>query len=737
MKTTNQIMEVQMKIHSVLAWLPLITLFLACSAGSFAGEEPVFNIPRIEGMIVDGSISDWNDKGFRIDFLTGPNGRSLPAHDFDVQFRVGWSRDGLLVLAVVRDDIPVEQEEISRLWRSDCVEIVLSEKKGSTNRHSIVLSSGADPGYKKLRRRIYDWRPEDQKLSKLTVTSKSRVSEGGYAAETLFPWNNLGIDPEPGMELGLQLTANDDDRDSDGLRVSWFPVPGPANPDNLHRIRLSDKPASPVNFRADREISLGRWSVSLRGSANLVGESVKIKSGREIIKQGKLELLEGRAGFRFSQVKGEGAEVWPRIEVILGDKHFVEFESQPTLDSIMDKFIQAMGGRSAIEKLKTRTGVGQWVYSYNSKLPDNKGVPLEVKGKIPDRWMASYTLSKGPHKNAYDGKTGWRLDADRIEHVREFDKARLGWILNPQGAMILPDYFPSLVLKKREVRDGRTVYVVGSKGRDKISGTLTFDAESGLIVGLGENWILEDYREVDGIMFPFRVVVNRGEENSAFVFDSVKHNESVDDSLFAIPDHREIFPDAFQDLHDPKILPMLMCIDLTYNHEEMNVPCRDGRFLYDYIIKKNYQRGLEIGTFTGYSTLWFGLAFKKTGGKVITLEIDPKYGREAALNFKKAGLEEWIDSRICDALEEITRIKGDFDFVFIDAWKPDYVKYLSLLRDRVLPGGVIIAHNVTNYARDMKEYLDAIKSDPGLETTFSEISAEGMSISVVRHKNNK
>jgi predicted O-methyltransferase YrrM len=725
-----------MKIRFILVLL-VVTLFFALSAGSFAVDSPVFSVPRIEGITVDGSSVDWKDKGFRIDFLTDQSGKSLQADDFDVKFRIGWDRKGLLVLAVVKDDIPVEHENLSRLWRSDCVEIVLAERKGSSNRHSIVLAPGADSKYNVQRSRIYDWRPEDRKSSKLSVFSKSLITDGGYVTEILFPWENLGINPVLGKELGLQLVANDDDRDSEGLRLCWFPILGPADPNNLHRIKLSKKPGTPILFRADREISLGRCTITVRGSDELVGKAVKIQGEKGIIKQSKLELLEGRAGFLFSQVKDEDTDEWPRIEVLVGDKPAAVFEAQPTLDSILEKFIRAMGGRMAIEKLKTRTSIGKWVYSYDSRLPDNEGIPLEAYGKIPNMWLASYKQAEGIHKNGYDGKTGWRLNFDRIEQVKEFDRARLGWIINPQGVLVLQDYFPHMILKKTEIKAGRTVFVVESKRRDKTSGTLTFDAGSGLIVSLGENWALEDYRAVDGILFPFRVVVNRGKEKSAFVFDDVTHNTPVEYGCFAIPSHREAFSDAFQGINDPKVLPMLECVDLTYAHEEMNVPCRDGRFLYDYIIKNNYKKGLEIGTFTGYSTLWFGLAFKKTGGRVITLEIDPEYGKVAQLNFKKAGLDNWIDSRIGDALEEIPKINGTFDFVFIDAWKPDYVKYLNLLRDRVLPGGVIIAHNVTNYARDMKEYLDAIKNDPGLDTTFSEISAEGMSISIIRKQETK
>jgi predicted O-methyltransferase YrrM len=164
----------------------------------------------------------------------------------------------------------------------------------------------------------------------------------------------------------------------------------------------------------------------------------------------------------------------------------------------------------------------------------------------------------------------------------------------------------------------------------------------------------------------------------------------------------------------------------------MNVPCRDGRFLFDFIIRKGYKRGLEIGSFTGYSALWMGWAFEKTGGKLITIEIDSGPGEKARQNIFSAGLESVVDVRIADAFQEIPQIKGEFDFVFIDAWKPDYVKFLSLLRDRVVTGGAIIGHNVTNYARDMQDYLAAIQNDPGLETTFEELTVEGMSVSIVR-----
>lgn len=190
--------------------------------------------------------------------------------------------------------------------------------------------------------------------------------------------------------------------------------------------------------------------------------------------------------------------------------------------------------------------------------------------------------------------------------------------------------------------------------------------------------------------------------------------------------------DPFEGITDEKVLPMLR--HLPYRHGGMNVPARDGRLLYDLILEHNYQRGLEIGTSNGYSTLWLGLAFKQTGGEMITIEMEPSRAREAQDNFEHAGLDGTIDSRINDALVEIPTLKGQFDFVFIDAWKPDYIKYLEVVLPKMKPGGVITAHNVTSQAGSMRDFLDTIQNNPRLETTINQSSRAGVSISFVKKK---
>ncbi len=186
--------------------------------------------------------------------------------------------------------------------------------------------------------------------------------------------------------------------------------------------------------------------------------------------------------------------------------------------------------------------------------------------------------------------------------------------------------------------------------------------------------------------------------------------------------------DPFKGITDEVVLPMLK--RLPYNQGGMNVPAVDGRLLYNIITENEYKRGLEIGTSNGYSGLWQGLAFRETGGKMITIEIEERRAKEARENFKKAGLDGVIDSRINDAFKEIPKIEGDFDFIFLDAWKPDYIKFYKMLYPRLKVGGTLTAHNVRGQAYQMKDFLEEIQNNPDLETVINRDSSAGVSISV-------
>ena len=80
-----------------------------------------------------------------------------------------------------------------------------------------------------------------------------------------------------------------------------------------------------------------------------------------------------------------------------------------------------------------------------------------------------------------------------------------------------------------------------------------------------------------------------------------------------------------------------------YEWEDMNVPSSDGKILYDLIIKNKYKKALEIGTSTGHSGVWIAWALSKTGGKLITIDIDERRHKTALENFKQAGVSEYMD----------------------------------------------------------------------------------------------
>jgi len=168
---------------------------------------------------------------------------------------------------------------------------------------------------------------------------------------------------------------------------------------------------------------------------------------------------------------------------------------------------------------------------------------------------------------------------------------------------------------------------------------------------------------------------------------------------------------------------------------DMNIPASDGKLLYSLIIKGNYKSALEIGTSTGHSGIWIAWALSKTGGKLITIDIDPGRLSKAIENFKKAGLAEYIDVRLADAHQLVKELKGPFDFVFSDADKDWYKNYFIDIDPKLIAGGCFTAHNVfqpgRGYVRGQSEFLEYVSSLKNYETTVN-TTGGGVSISYKR-----
>lgn len=176
---------------------------------------------------------------------------------------------------------------------------------------------------------------------------------------------------------------------------------------------------------------------------------------------------------------------------------------------------------------------------------------------------------------------------------------------------------------------------------------------------------------------------------------------------------------------------------------DMNVPEADGQALHDIVIQHGYRNALEIGTSTGYSGIWIGWALAKTGGTLITVEIDRGRHQEALANFRDAGLSKYIDARLGDAHDIVPALPGPFDFVFCDADKDWYENYLKAVLPKLSSGGCFAAHNVSDYGYGRGRggfrrgygwgssgFFEFAKSIPSLETQILSIpGSAGLSAS--------
>jgi predicted O-methyltransferase YrrM len=165
---------------------------------------------------------------------------------------------------------------------------------------------------------------------------------------------------------------------------------------------------------------------------------------------------------------------------------------------------------------------------------------------------------------------------------------------------------------------------------------------------------------------------------------------------------------------------------------QLAVSEEDGRFLRVLVASSGARRALEIGGASGYSAIWIGLGLRDTGGKLVTIEYDAARAKELAANIRRAGLIDVVQVVSGDAFKEIPRVPGTFDFVFLDAWKKDYKRFLDLVYPRLDPGGLFIAHNVVNKRNEMEDFLAAVQTHPSLWTTIVSPSSEGMSVSLKR-----
>ena len=162
-----------------------------------------------------------------------------------------------------------------------------------------------------------------------------------------------------------------------------------------------------------------------------------------------------------------------------------------------------------------------------------------------------------------------------------------------------------------------------------------------------------------------------------------------------------------------------------------NISPEAGKFLYDLVKKCKSLQILEIGSSNGYSTLWLAKAVLENKQRcIITIEQDIQRAALAHQNFEKTGVQRFIDLKIGDAKQILMHLDQEFDFIFIDARKSEYLEYLKLIEKNIKKWGIVVADNILYpYPQKVRNYVEYMRTS-GVFTSRLENVGSGMEVSI-------
>jgi predicted O-methyltransferase YrrM len=155
-----------------------------------------------------------------------------------------------------------------------------------------------------------------------------------------------------------------------------------------------------------------------------------------------------------------------------------------------------------------------------------------------------------------------------------------------------------------------------------------------------------------------------------------------------------------------------------------------GRFLFSLVVPQTACEVLELGGSRGYSSIWLGAGVRYLGGRVVSVERNPDAARRWRENVAEAGLEDWVELIEGNVFDVLADIQDVFDVVFLDAEKGDYERLFGLARERLEPGGLVVAGNVLSHQETLGAYSQARQSDLSLVSTTVPLD-RGLELSVV------
>jgi hypothetical protein len=213
-----------------------------------------------------------------------------------------------------------------------------------------------------------------------------------------------------------------------------------------------------------------------------------------------------------------------------------ETSDTPKVDAILTRYVQALGGEEAIRALTSRMAAGQQITDFSSREhPTYESLYFEARSQASGSYHCQVWSDQGDYQEGFDGTNGWAIDRCGVRDDDRTGRDKLAFLINPQGALQIESYFPGLTFAGVEEIDGIAVAVLIPDTLPEAHYSLYFSRMSGLLVRIGYYWTLEDYREVDNVMVPSRIVASRKGGSTTYELASISHNIEFDDSTFRAP----------------------------------------------------------------------------------------------------------------------------------------------------------------------------------------------------------
>ena len=203
-------------------------LLTSCTRVSNEPVDPngiAYRIPFLSDVTIDGSSDDWNNAGFSTRLFANHLGEFVQESDLSANFSLAWNKEGLLIFTNVQDDTIIEADEGAPLFKADCIELFIANRRNGTDAIQFVVAPGVDNRFSQIRMMTFD-RRRTKELQKHDLDLETAVKKtgDGYSFEALIPFNLLLITPEVEEEFAFQIYVNDKDHaeQKNPHSVKWY-----------------------------------------------------------------------------------------------------------------------------------------------------------------------------------------------------------------------------------------------------------------------------------------------------------------------------------------------------------------------------------------------------------------------------------------------------------------------------------------------------------------------------------